>query len=52
MSTSGFIGAFEILDGSQGTIGPWKYNIWIILCLFIVPITLNLVGSEFMRVIG
>ena len=22
MSTSGFIGAFEILDGSQGTIGP------------------------------
>lgn len=52
MGTSGLIGVFGILDGSQGVIEPWKYIVGIILCLFVVPITVSLLVSEFMRKIG
>ena len=49
MATSGLIGVFGILDASQGVIKTWKIAVGIILGLFVVPATVSLAVSEFMR---
>ena len=45
MGTSGLVGVFDLFENTSG----WLGNVGIILLMFVLPVVLNLLISEFMR---
>ena len=49
MGTSGLVGLFGVIDANAGVVSPLLTVLGIVLCLFVIPVVVSLLVSEFMR---